>query len=399
MELQAAMKFNLEERCQDTMGGMVRPSPDSPISSSCCDSEECGEIPHNFAVAMNLNLDEVCQHSMSGQMKAWPHTPISVSRCSSEQYGEPPQLFCSDDEKDPGHTEVWNTLKLKAAMKLNLDGVSRDSMSGRVTLSPGSRISSSRSSSMQYGETPRLFCIDDEIHGGNTEGAPSPSCVPGLLFNGLDEEEILPCLSFNDCEDLDGLVAKHQQRQVAAGVKVLQAGKPSLSTQLLAAAEEARRWLASFQSLVEATEAATGVAAQRVPQAASDVAKAASQRILCELRESRVAVKAFSRPEVFLLEAPASHCPETPREALECLMTALQRGRPSLTVRAVARAEYVRQSVLCVWKVSEQVCRDLFTSRVACTLAQKMEDCAAIADVYEHRNPRILSDEHLEQSQ
>jgi len=237
MKLQAAMKFNLEERCQDTMGGMVRPSPDSPISSSCCDSEECGEIPHNFAVAMNFNLDEVCQHSMSGQMKAWPHTPISVSRCSSEQYGEPPQLFCSDDEKDPGHTEVWNTLKLKAAMKLNLDGVSRDSMSGRVTLSPGSRISSSRSSSMQYGETPRLFCIDDEIHGGNTEGAPSPSCVPRLLFNGLDEEEILPCLSFNDCEDLDGLVAKHQQRQVAAGVKVLQAGKPSLSTQLLAAAE------------------------------------------------------------------------------------------------------------------------------------------------------------------
>lgn len=394
------MKLNLEEVRQDSMSGLVRPSPDSPISSSCCGSEQDDETPQN--VAMNFNLDKVCHDSTSRQINASPDSPISSSRCSSsrcssEQYVQTPRHFCSDDEKERGDTEVWNTMKLKAAMKLNFDEVCQDGMSGQVTLSPDTSIGSTRFSSLQYGETPRLFCIDDDIHGGATEGAPSPSRVPKLSLNGLDEEEILPCRLFS--EDLDGLVAKHQERQVSTGVKVLQAGKPTLSTQVLAAAEEARRWLISFPGLGEAMETATQAASQRAPQAASDIAKTASQRILYELRESRVAVKAFSRPEVLLLEAPASHCPDTPREALDCLMTALQRGRPSVTVRAVARAEYLRQSILAAWKVAEQVGRDLFTSRVACTLARKMGDCAAIADVYEHKNPRILSDEDLEQSQ
>lgn len=268
-------------------------------------------------------------------------------------------------------------------------------------MSPDSPMSSSRFSSMQYGETPRLFTIDDESDGSDTEGTPSPPCVPKLSFNRLVEGEILPCRSFHDQEDedLDGLVAKHQERQVAAGVKVLQAGKPKLSTQLLAAAEEARRWLLGIPKVGGAVERATEAAAQRAPQAASDIAKAASQWILCELRESRAAVKAFSRPEVLLLEAPASHVPATPRDALDCLMGALQRGQPSMTVRTVAHAEHVRRRVLSAWKVAEQVGRDLLTSQIACSLARKMEDCAAIADVYEHRNPRILSDEHLEQSQ
>jgi len=184
-------------------------------------------------------------------------------------------------------------------------------------------------------------------------------------------------------------------RQVAAGVKVLQAGQPTLSTQLIAAAEDARTWLISFPGLCEAVEIATEAAAQRAPQAVSDIANAASQWILCELRESRVAVKAFSRPEVLLLEAPASHCPATPRDALDRIMTALQRGRPCVTVRIATRAEHARQNVLGAWKVAERLGRDLFTSRVACFVAQKMEECAAIADVYDHKNPRILSDEHV----
>jgi hypothetical protein len=75
-------------------------------------------------------------------------------------------------------------------------------------------------------------------------------------------------------------------------------------------------------------------------------------------------------------------------------MIAVQRGRPSVAVRTLARLEHARQKVLHTWYLAEQVGRDVFASRVACNLAQKMRRCAAIADVYVHENPRVLEQEH-----
>merc|ERR1719162_1725354 len=146
------MKLSLEEVCQVSMSGLVRPSPDSPISSSCCASEQYAESPQ--IVAMNSNSDKLCHDSTSVQPEAFPGSLSSSSRCSSEQCAGTPGLLPSDDEKDGADSGMWNAMQLKAAMKLNLEQVCQDSMSGRMTMSPDSPMSSSRFSSVQYIETP-----------------------------------------------------------------------------------------------------------------------------------------------------------------------------------------------------------------------------------------------------
>jgi hypothetical protein len=268
-------------------------------------------------------------------------------------------------------------------------------MSRQVTETPDSDSdSSSFCSSDQFDETPRLFCIDDESQNGDIDDTPGQLRVPRLQLNDVDDQELILRRLFQDTpRGLDDLVAKHLEHQVATAVVVLGAGTPTLCTQLLARAEQARHWLLSFPTVADAVEKVTDAAEQRAPRVATDVTKVVSKWFLGELHASQVAVKAFSRPEVFLLEAPASDCPATPHDALDCLMIAVQRGRPSVEVRTLARLEHARRKVLHAWNLAEQVGRDVFASKVACNLAQKMRRCAAIADVYEQENPRVLEPE------
>jgi hypothetical protein len=188
-------------------------------------------------------------------------------------------------------------------------------MSRQVTGTPDSESESgSFCSSNQFDETPKLFCIDDELQNCDIEETCGQLRVPRLQLNDVDDEELVPRRLFQDTpRGLDDLVAQHQEHQVAAAVEVLEAGTPTFCTRLLARTEQARHWLLSFPTVVDAVEKVTDVAEQRAPQVASDVTKVVSKWFLGELRASQVAVKAFSRPEVFLLEAPASDCPATAR--------------------------------------------------------------------------------------
>jgi len=196
--------------------------------------------------------------------------------------------------------------------------------------------------------------------------------------------------------ELDDLVSKHQERQVAAAVTALKAGSPTRRTQVLAYAEGARRWIMGFPSIASAVQTVTTAAAQRTPDVASELVGAAAKWVLDELHQSEIAAKAFARPEVFLLEAPESHCPQSPSDALDTARMALKRGSPSLTIRAVSKAENMRRRVMSAWCFIEHMTLDALSSPLAHALAKKMQHCAAISEVYDLHNPRALQEPEMD---